>query len=187
MSQQSKASHPIRNTVIVFYLQVNLVSEHIWCEDFLVRSFYLKNVQTNETRTVTQFHFLSWMDHNVPESARTLLDFRRCVNSSLFQSFPNETSGVWAEVRVLCYAHAQKAVSLITGFLSKMFNSGTLSLAWAEHIFIKFQFYGFVIPFMFVVVFKFFFLQFQIFFFKIKSSLKSNCCYFFQSFLHRCK
>ncbi|TNM96574.1 hypothetical protein fugu_016235 [Takifugu bimaculatus] len=28
---------------------VNLVSEHIWCEDFLVRSFYLKNLQTNET------------------------------------------------------------------------------------------------------------------------------------------
>ncbi|XP_049337902.1 receptor-type tyrosine-protein phosphatase N2 isoform X2 [Astyanax mexicanus] len=60
--------------------EVNLVSEHIWCEDFLVRSFYLKNVQTNETRTVTQFHFLSWMDQSVPESARTLLDFRRKVN-----------------------------------------------------------------------------------------------------------
>ncbi|OBS66580.1 hypothetical protein A6R68_04879 [Neotoma lepida] len=39
--------------------EVNLVSEHIWCQDFLVRSFYLKNLQTNETRTVTQFHFLS--------------------------------------------------------------------------------------------------------------------------------
>ncbi|XP_030635009.1 receptor-type tyrosine-protein phosphatase N2 [Chanos chanos] len=60
--------------------EVNLVSEHIWCEDFLVRSFYLKNVQTNETRTVTQFHFLSWMDQSIPESARTLLDFRRKVN-----------------------------------------------------------------------------------------------------------
>lgn len=59
------------------YLQVNLVSEHIWCEDFLVRSFYLKNLQTNETRTVTQFHFLSWMDRGIPNSARTLLDFRR--------------------------------------------------------------------------------------------------------------
>lgn len=99
LSRQSKASTPSRAAVILFYLQVNLVSEHIWCEDFLVRSFYLKNVQTNETRTVTQFHFLSWMDQNVPESARTLLDFRRCVNVSfyrveprrgvsLFQSFP---------------------------------------------------------------------------------------------------
>lgn len=60
-----------------FDSQVNLVSEHIWCEDFLVRSFYLKNLQTNETRTVTQFHFLSWMDRGIPNAARTLLDFRR--------------------------------------------------------------------------------------------------------------
>ncbi|XP_033855962.1 receptor-type tyrosine-protein phosphatase N2-like isoform X1 [Acipenser ruthenus] len=60
--------------------EVNLVSEHIWCEDFLVRSFYLKNLQTNETRTVTQFHFLSWMNQSVPESTRSLLDFRRKVN-----------------------------------------------------------------------------------------------------------
>lgn len=57
--------------------QVNLVSEHIWCDDFLVRSFYLKNMQTNETRTVTQFHFLTWLNQNVPETSRTLLDFRR--------------------------------------------------------------------------------------------------------------
>lgn len=58
-------------------MQVNLVSEHIWCEDFLVRSFYLKNLQTNETRTVTQFHFLSWVDRSIPDSARIMLDFRR--------------------------------------------------------------------------------------------------------------
>uniref|UniRef100_A0ABM5GMW9 Receptor-type tyrosine-protein phosphatase N2 n=1 Tax=Pogona vitticeps TaxID=103695 RepID=A0ABM5GMW9_9SAUR len=60
--------------------EVNLVSEHIWCEDFLVRSFYLKNLQTNETRTVTQFHFLTWHDLKVPMSTRSLLDFRRKVN-----------------------------------------------------------------------------------------------------------
>ncbi|XP_018409485.1 PREDICTED: receptor-type tyrosine-protein phosphatase N2 [Nanorana parkeri] len=60
--------------------EVNLVSEHIWCEDFLVRSFYLKNLQTNETRTVTQFNFLNWNDHGVPASTRSLLDFRRKVN-----------------------------------------------------------------------------------------------------------
>ncbi|XP_032609129.1 receptor-type tyrosine-protein phosphatase N2 isoform X2 [Hylobates moloch] len=60
--------------------EVNLVSEHIWCEDFLVKSFYLKNLQTNETRTVTQFHFLSWYDRGVPSSSRSLLDFRRKVN-----------------------------------------------------------------------------------------------------------
>ncbi|XP_014036135.1 receptor-type tyrosine-protein phosphatase N2 isoform X3 [Salmo salar] len=60
--------------------EVNLVSEHIWCEDFLVRSFYLKNLQSNETRTVTQFHFLSWVDRSIPDSARIMLDFRRKVN-----------------------------------------------------------------------------------------------------------
>ncbi|XP_009181363.1 receptor-type tyrosine-protein phosphatase-like N isoform X3 [Papio anubis] len=60
--------------------EVNLVSEHIWCEDFLVRSFYLKNVQTLETRTLTQFHFLSWPAEGTPASTRPLLDFRRKVN-----------------------------------------------------------------------------------------------------------
>ncbi|XP_037537333.1 receptor-type tyrosine-protein phosphatase N2 [Nematolebias whitei] len=60
--------------------EVNLVSEHIWCDDFLVRSFYLKNMQTNETRTITQFHFLTWLNKSVPETSRTLLDFRRKVN-----------------------------------------------------------------------------------------------------------
>ncbi|XP_049641225.1 receptor-type tyrosine-protein phosphatase N2 [Suncus etruscus] len=60
--------------------EVNLVSEHIWCEDFLVRSFYLKNVRTQETRTVTQFHFLSWYNQAVPFSTGSLLDFRRKVN-----------------------------------------------------------------------------------------------------------
>lgn len=57
--------------------QVNLVSEHIWCEDFLVRSFYLKNVQSQETRTLTQFHFLSWPAEGIPATTRPLLDFRR--------------------------------------------------------------------------------------------------------------
>jgi len=62
--------------------EVHLVSEHIWCDDYLVRSFYLKNLQTNETRTVTQFHFLTWPDLGVPSSAKALLDFRRKVNKS---------------------------------------------------------------------------------------------------------
>lgn len=59
------------------HAQVNLVSEHIWCNDFLVRSFYLKNVQSQETRTLTQFHFLSWPAQGIPTSTRPLLDFRR--------------------------------------------------------------------------------------------------------------
>ncbi|XP_034428995.1 receptor-type tyrosine-protein phosphatase N2 isoform X1 [Hippoglossus hippoglossus] len=71
---------PDEGSDVYHVYEVNLVSEHIWCEDFLVRSFYLKNLQTNETRTVTQFHFLSWMDRGIPASARTLLDFRRKVN-----------------------------------------------------------------------------------------------------------
>ncbi|CAF1662021.1 unnamed protein product, partial [Didymodactylos carnosus] len=57
--------------------EVNLVSEHIWCDDYLVRSFYLKNIQTMETRTVTQFHFLTWSELGTPPSAKSLLDFRR--------------------------------------------------------------------------------------------------------------
>ncbi|TRY66343.1 hypothetical protein DNTS_024333 [Danionella cerebrum] len=56
--------------------EVNLVSEHVWCEDFLVRSFYLKNMQTNETRTVTQFHYHTWLHDQTPEISQTLLDFR---------------------------------------------------------------------------------------------------------------
>ncbi|CAG0898059.1 unnamed protein product [Darwinula stevensoni] len=63
-------------------VEVHLVSEHIWCEDYLVRSFYLKNLKTGETRTVTQFHFLSWPQDGVPSSARALLEFRRKVNKS---------------------------------------------------------------------------------------------------------
>lgn len=62
--------------------EVHLVSEHIWCEDYLVRSFYLKNLQTGETRTVTQFHFLTWPQMGVPASAKPLLEFRRKVNKS---------------------------------------------------------------------------------------------------------
>uniref|UniRef100_A0A671NM52 Protein tyrosine phosphatase receptor type N2 n=1 Tax=Sinocyclocheilus anshuiensis TaxID=1608454 RepID=A0A671NM52_9TELE len=78
--KQCQQYWPDEGSDLYHIYEVNLVSEHIWCDDFLVRSFYLKNIQTNETRTVTQFHFLSWMDQNVPESARTLLDFRRKVN-----------------------------------------------------------------------------------------------------------
>ncbi|CAG5896057.1 unnamed protein product [Menidia menidia] len=74
--KQSHHYWPDEGSDVYHVYEVNLVSEHIWCEDFLVRSFYLKNLQTNETRTVTQFHFLSWMDRGIPNSARTLLDFR---------------------------------------------------------------------------------------------------------------
>lgn len=62
--------------------EVHLVSEHIWSEDYLVRSFYLKNTETNETRTVTQFHFLAWPEDGVPTNIKSLLEFRRKVNKS---------------------------------------------------------------------------------------------------------
>ncbi|XP_023329697.1 receptor-type tyrosine-protein phosphatase N2 isoform X1 [Eurytemora carolleeae] len=62
--------------------EVHLVSEHVWCDDYLVRSLYLKNTQTGETRTVTQFHFLSWSDGATPVSTKSLLEFRRKVNKS---------------------------------------------------------------------------------------------------------
>ncbi|XP_037706264.1 receptor-type tyrosine-protein phosphatase-like N isoform X3 [Choloepus didactylus] len=71
---------PDEGSSLYHVYEVNLVSEHIWCEDFLVRSFYLKNVHTQETRTLTQFHFLSWPAEGTPASTRPLLDFRRKVN-----------------------------------------------------------------------------------------------------------
>lgn len=66
-------------TAVAVYhtFEVRLVSEHSWCEDYVVRSFYLKNTKTNETRTVTQFHFKSWPYLSTPASARPLLEFRR--------------------------------------------------------------------------------------------------------------
>ena len=74
--------------------QVHLVSEHIWCDEFLVRSFYLKNLQTNETRTVTQFHFVAWPDLGVPASIKVLLDFRRYCMSVIDGQFVTWWSGI---------------------------------------------------------------------------------------------
>lgn len=42
----------------------------------------MKNLRTGETRTVTQFHFLSWPINGVPISVKALLEFRRKVNKS---------------------------------------------------------------------------------------------------------
>ncbi|XP_077978607.1 receptor-type tyrosine-protein phosphatase-like N [Glandiceps talaboti] len=73
---------PDEGSQLYHIYEVHLVSEHIWCDDYLVRSFYLKNLQTNETRTVTQFHYLTWPDMGVPGSPKALLEFRRKVNKS---------------------------------------------------------------------------------------------------------
>ncbi|CAK1581744.1 unnamed protein product [Parnassius mnemosyne] len=73
---------PEEGSELYHIYEVHLVSEHIWCDDYLVRSFYLKNQRTGETRTVTQFHFLSWPENGVPASTKALLEFRRKVNKS---------------------------------------------------------------------------------------------------------
>uniref|UniRef100_H3DG99 Protein tyrosine phosphatase receptor type Na n=1 Tax=Tetraodon nigroviridis TaxID=99883 RepID=H3DG99_TETNG len=78
--KQCERYWPDEGSSLYHIYEVNLVSEHIWCKDFLVRSFYLKNVQTQETRTLTQFHLLSWPASGIPTSTRPLLDFRRKVN-----------------------------------------------------------------------------------------------------------
>ncbi|XP_011062953.1 PREDICTED: receptor-type tyrosine-protein phosphatase-like N isoform X1 [Acromyrmex echinatior] len=73
---------PEEGSELYHIYEVHLVSEHFWCDDYLVRSFYLKNLRTCETRTVTQFHFLSWPENSVPYSTKALLEFRRKVNKS---------------------------------------------------------------------------------------------------------
>ncbi|CAH8557018.1 unnamed protein product [Schistosoma rodhaini] len=62
--------------------EVHLVSEHSWSDNYIIRSFYLKSIVTNETRTVTQFHYLTWKDENLMENSKPMLEFRRKVNRS---------------------------------------------------------------------------------------------------------
>jgi len=58
-------------------IEVNLVTEHVWCREFLVRSLYLRHIETGETRTVTLLHYLGWPLNSTPPSAKRLLEFRR--------------------------------------------------------------------------------------------------------------
>lgn len=73
---------PERGSELYHTYEVHLVSEHLWSDEYLVRSFYLKNIRTGETRTVTQFHFMSWPEDGVPSSTKALLEFRRKINKS---------------------------------------------------------------------------------------------------------
>ncbi len=57
--------------------KVRLVSEHSQGGDYITRSFYLKERDTGETRTVTQFHFLVWPEDTPSCDVKTLLEFRR--------------------------------------------------------------------------------------------------------------
>jgi len=60
-------------------LQVVLLSSHVNSDDFVVRNFTVRNVESDELRTVTQFHFVSWPSAapSVPLSIQSFLDFRR--------------------------------------------------------------------------------------------------------------
>ncbi|XP_035224335.1 receptor-type tyrosine-protein phosphatase N2-like, partial [Stegodyphus dumicola] len=78
---------PEEGSEVYHIYEVHLVSEHIWCDDYLVRSFYLKNLRTSETRTVTQFHFMSWPDNGVPNSTKALLEFRSETLEFILHSF----------------------------------------------------------------------------------------------------
>ncbi|CAL8076911.1 unnamed protein product [Calicophoron daubneyi] len=73
---------PTEGTEIFGKFEVHLVSEHSSCENYVVRSFYLKNLKTEETRTVTQFHYLTWSDENLKAKGKAILEFRRKVNRS---------------------------------------------------------------------------------------------------------
>lgn len=79
----------VTSKLMVYVLKIHLVSEHVWCEDYLVRNFFLKNLETNQTRTITQFHFLTWPENGVPQNIKSILDFRRwviffCLNTFWF-------------------------------------------------------------------------------------------------------
>lgn len=62
--------------------EVHLVSEHVSSTDYLVRNMYIINRKTGETRTITQFHYLSWPENGVPTNVKSFLQFRRKVNKS---------------------------------------------------------------------------------------------------------
>ena len=60
-------------------VQVVLLSSHVNSDDFVVRNFTMRNIETAELRNITQFHFVSWPTAGpaIPQSVRSLLDFRR--------------------------------------------------------------------------------------------------------------
>lgn len=62
--------------------EIHLVSVHIWCEDFLIRNFLVKNGDNNQSRAITQFHYLVWPTNGVPTPIKSVLEFRRKVVKS---------------------------------------------------------------------------------------------------------
>lgn len=39
---------PNKGSAIYHIYELHLVSEHVWCDDYLVRSFYLKNLEVRK-------------------------------------------------------------------------------------------------------------------------------------------
>ena len=70
------------NGVATMRLEVHLVSEHVSSSDYLVRNMYLINCTTGETRTISQFHYLAWLNGRTPDNVRSFLQFRRKVHQS---------------------------------------------------------------------------------------------------------
>lgn len=62
--------------------EIHLISEHVSSSDYLVRNMCIINRSTGETRTITQFHYLSWPEMGVPVNVESFLQFRRKVHKS---------------------------------------------------------------------------------------------------------
>ncbi|XP_026095136.1 tenascin-X isoform X2 [Carassius auratus] len=54
-------------------------------ESWIIRDFRIKNVKTEETRNICQFHFTAWPDHEIPASTEVLIDFRCLVRKHMDQ------------------------------------------------------------------------------------------------------
>ncbi|WKY02389.1 hypothetical protein Q1695_015997 [Nippostrongylus brasiliensis] len=109
--KQEKSYWPESGSEVHGPFEIHLVSEHIWSDDYLVRSFYLKNLRNGQTRTITQFHYLSWKHGETPASPKSLIEFRRKVNKSyrgraspvLVHSWEGAgRTGVFCAVDLLC-------------------------------------------------------------------------------------
>ncbi|VDK55444.1 unnamed protein product, partial [Cylicostephanus goldi] len=109
--KQEKCYWPESGAEVHGPFEIHLVSEHIWSDDYLVRSFYLKNLRNGQTRTITQFHYMSWKQGETPASPKSLLEFRRKVNKSyrgraspvLVHSWEGAgRTGVFCAVDMLC-------------------------------------------------------------------------------------
>ncbi|XP_016341759.1 receptor-type tyrosine-protein phosphatase eta-like [Sinocyclocheilus anshuiensis] len=54
-------------------------------ESWIIRDFGIKNVKTEETCKICQFHFTAWPDHGIPAATEVLVDFRCLVRKHMDQ------------------------------------------------------------------------------------------------------